>query len=74
MSDLNVRVVVEWLGCKEGTPEFVSELSILEWADAMHEEEAVIYFTNGSSEFQETPDLIGEVYSDYEETMREFFA
>lgn len=27
-----------------------------------------------SSEFNETPDLIGEVYSDYEEVMEEFLA
>jgi len=74
MSNLNERVCKEWMGLTEGTVEFVSELSKLEWADAMHEEEAVIYFTNGSSEFQETPDLIGEIYSDYSEAMEEFQA
>jgi len=86
MSNLNERVVVEWLGIEKGTPEFVSELSKLEWSDAMREEQAVIYFTNdeteednkdqfrpiSSGEWQEDVVLIGEEISDYEATMEAF--
>jgi hypothetical protein len=56
MSNLNERVCKEWLGLEEGTVEFVSELSKLDWSDAMREEEAVIYFTNASAQEQEEED------------------
>jgi hypothetical protein len=51
-----------------------SDLVEMEAFHSAKVEEAVNYFTNKSTEIQETPDLIGEIYSDYEETMQEFFA